>query len=68
MGGPGDGRVLPSAGSLGRLILFDKRDTGLSDRAPQESTLEERIEDVQAVMSAASSRRAVCSATPRGRR
>ena len=45
--------------SLGRLILFDKRDTGLSDRAPHESTLEERIEDVQAVMSAASSQRAV---------
>ena len=29
--------------SLGRLILFDKRDTGLSDRAPHESTLEERM-------------------------
>ena len=45
--------------SLGRLILFDKRDTGLSDRAPGDSSLEERIEDVQAVMTAASSDRAV---------
>ena len=45
--------------SLGRLILFDKRDTGLSDRAPGDSSLEERMEDVQAVMNAASSDRAV---------
>lgn len=44
---------------LGRLILFDKRDTGLSDRAPGESPLEERMDDVQAVMNAASSDRAV---------
>jgi DNA-binding SARP family transcriptional activator/pimeloyl-ACP methyl ester carboxylesterase len=45
--------------SLGRLILFDKRDTGLSDRAPRDSSLEERIEDVQAVMNAVGSDRAV---------
>lgn len=45
--------------SLGRLILFDKRDTGLSDRAPNDSTLEERMTDVKAVMSAVSSQRAV---------
>ena len=45
--------------SLGRLILFDKRDTGLSDRAPRESPLEERIEDVQAVMNAGGSQRAI---------
>jgi len=45
--------------TLGRLILFDKRDTGLSDRAPADSPLEERIEDVRAVMGAASSSEAV---------
>jgi DNA-binding SARP family transcriptional activator/pimeloyl-ACP methyl ester carboxylesterase len=45
--------------SLGRLILFDKRDTGLSDRAPGDSSLEERMEDAQAVMNAVSSDRAV---------
>jgi len=45
--------------SLGRLILFDKRETGLSDRSPGDSSLEERIEDVQAVMNAVSSDRAV---------
>jgi DNA-binding SARP family transcriptional activator/pimeloyl-ACP methyl ester carboxylesterase len=45
--------------SLGRLILFDKRDTGLSDRARGDSSLEERIEDVKAVMNVVSSDRAV---------
>ena len=44
---------------LGRLIMFDKRDTGLSDRAPGDMSLEERIEDVRAVMRAAGSSRAV---------
>jgi len=44
---------------LGRLILFDKRDTGLSDPAPSDMSLEERMEDVRAVMRAADSRRAV---------
>jgi pimeloyl-ACP methyl ester carboxylesterase len=45
--------------TLGRLILFDKRDTGLSDRAPADSPLEERMDDVRAVMQAASSSQAV---------
>jgi DNA-binding SARP family transcriptional activator/pimeloyl-ACP methyl ester carboxylesterase len=44
---------------LGRLILFDKRDTGLSDRASGTMSLEERMEDVRAVMRAAGSSRAV---------
>jgi DNA-binding SARP family transcriptional activator/pimeloyl-ACP methyl ester carboxylesterase len=44
---------------LSRLILFDKRDTGLSDRAPADSPLEERMDDVRAVMRAAQSERAV---------
>jgi DNA-binding SARP family transcriptional activator/pimeloyl-ACP methyl ester carboxylesterase len=45
--------------TLGRLILFDKRDTGLSDRAEGDTPLEERMNDVLAVMEAASSREAV---------
>jgi DNA-binding SARP family transcriptional activator/pimeloyl-ACP methyl ester carboxylesterase len=45
--------------TLGRLILFDKRDTGLSDRAGGDSPLEERINDVLEVMEAASSSEAV---------
>jgi DNA-binding SARP family transcriptional activator/pimeloyl-ACP methyl ester carboxylesterase len=44
---------------LGRLILFDKRDTGMSDRASGAMSLEERMEDVRAVMQAAGSNRAV---------
>jgi DNA-binding SARP family transcriptional activator/pimeloyl-ACP methyl ester carboxylesterase len=45
--------------TLGRLILFDKRDTGLSDRAHGDSPLEERMDDVRAVMRAVSSSQAV---------
>jgi pimeloyl-ACP methyl ester carboxylesterase len=42
-----------------RLIAFDKRGTGLSDRASGMPTLEERIDDMRAVMDAAGSDRAV---------
>ncbi len=47
--------------SFSRLILFDKRGTGLSDRVPihQLPTLELRMDDVRAVMDAAGSKRAV---------
>src|SRR5215467_12731170 len=43
--------------SFARVIVFDKRGQGLSDRVG-EQTLEERIGDVRAVMDAASSSRA----------
>jgi DNA-binding SARP family transcriptional activator/pimeloyl-ACP methyl ester carboxylesterase len=46
-------------GALGRLIMFDKRDTGLSDRAPDDQPLERRMDDVGAVMDACGSERAV---------
>jgi pimeloyl-ACP methyl ester carboxylesterase len=42
-----------------RLILFDKRGTGLSDRAFGLPTIEQRMDDVRAVMDAAESREAV---------
>lgn len=47
--------------SFSRLILFDKRGTGLSDRVPNDKlpTLEQRMEDVHAVMDAVGSKRAV---------
>jgi class 3 adenylate cyclase len=47
--------------SMGRLILFDKRGTGLSDRVTPDRLpdLETRIDDVRAVMDAAGSERAV---------
>ncbi|HTX12989.1 MAG TPA: alpha/beta hydrolase [Solirubrobacteraceae bacterium] len=56
---PGTVQFYRRLAGLGGLILFDKRDTGLSDRAPGDSTLEERMEDVHAVMNAANSERAV---------
>ena len=40
------------------LIIFDKRGTGLSDPVTEAPTLEERIDDVRAVMDAAGSERA----------
>jgi class 3 adenylate cyclase len=44
--------------SLGRLLLFDKRGTGMSDRVVG-ATLEVRMDDIRAVMDAAGSERAV---------
>jgi DNA-binding SARP family transcriptional activator/pimeloyl-ACP methyl ester carboxylesterase len=44
---------------IGRLIQFDKRGTGLSDRLADVSGLDERMDDVRAVMDAAGSERAV---------
>lgn len=46
--------------SFSRLITFDKRGTGLSDRLPNDQlpTLEERMDDVRAVMEAVGSERA----------
>lgn len=47
--------------SFSRLILFDKRGTGLSDRVPLNElpTLEQRMDDVRAVMDAVGSEKAV---------
>jgi pimeloyl-ACP methyl ester carboxylesterase len=42
--------------TFSRLILFDKRGTGLSDRSVGIPTLEERMDDLRAVMDAAGSR------------
>src|SRR5215470_8416264 len=44
--------------SFCRLVLFDKRGTGLSDRTSQVFTLEQRMDDVRAVMDAAGLERA----------
>ncbi len=58
---PSFARFLTRLSSIGRLILFDKRGTGLSDAVPvsQLPTLEQRLDDVRAVMEAAGSERAV---------
>jgi pimeloyl-ACP methyl ester carboxylesterase/DNA-binding CsgD family transcriptional regulator len=44
--------------SFSRLILFDKRGCGMSDRAHVPPTLEQRMDDVRAVLDAVGSRRA----------
>jgi pimeloyl-ACP methyl ester carboxylesterase len=51
-------RFLKRLASFSRLILFDKRGTGLSDRVSDIPSLEIRMDDVRAVMDAASSERA----------
>jgi pimeloyl-ACP methyl ester carboxylesterase/DNA-binding winged helix-turn-helix (wHTH) protein len=54
-------QFLSRLASFSRLILFDKRGTGLSDRVPihELPTLEERMDDVRAVMDAVGSKQAV---------
>jgi class 3 adenylate cyclase len=49
-----------------RLILFDKRGTGLSDHGGQFATLETRMEDLHAVLDAAGSARTVILASHEG--
>jgi len=51
-------RNLERLASFSRLICFDKRGTGLSDRMASIPTLEERMDDVRAVMDAVGSNRA----------
>jgi DNA-binding winged helix-turn-helix (wHTH) protein/pimeloyl-ACP methyl ester carboxylesterase len=65
---PGFAYFLNRLASFSRLILFDKRGTGLSDRVPlnQLPTLEQRMDDVRAVMEAAGSKRAVLCGVSEG--
>jgi len=51
-------RFLQRLASFSRLILLDRRGTGLSDRVAELPTLEERMDDVRAVMDAVGSERA----------
>ena len=55
---PHGARFLQRLSSFSRLIRFDKRGTGLSDRMSSIPTLEQRMDDVRAVMDAVGSRRA----------
>ena len=51
-------RFLERMASFSRLLLFDKRGTGLSDRVGGMVTLEDQVEDIRAVMDAVGSPRA----------
>src|SRR5579864_7617562 len=55
---PALARFLMRLASFSRLILFDKRGTGLSDRVTELPSLEVRMDDVRAVMDAVGSNRA----------
>jgi pimeloyl-ACP methyl ester carboxylesterase len=56
---PRHAHFLDRLGSFSRLIRFDKRGTGLSDRPGDLPDLETRMDDLRAVMDAAGSERAV---------
>ncbi len=51
-------RFLRRLASFSRLVLLDRRGTGLSDRVNDLPTLEQRMDDVRAVMDAAGTERA----------
>ena len=65
---PGFAGFLERLASFSRLILFDKRGVGLSDRVPEDRLpdLETRMDDVRAVMDAVGSERAVVFAVSEG--
>ena len=56
--GPGYAQMLDRLSSFARVIRFDKRGTGLSDRPGGLPDLESRMDDVRAVMDAAGTKRA----------
>ena len=64
--GPRLAHVFKRLGSFCRLIRMDKRGTGLSDRNVGLPTLEERMEDVRAVLDAVCSKRTVLFASSEG--
>jgi pimeloyl-ACP methyl ester carboxylesterase len=65
---PSFARFLTRLASNTRLIIFDKRGTGMSDPVPidQLPSLEQRLDDVRAVMEAAGSSRAVLMGVSEG--
>jgi class 3 adenylate cyclase/pimeloyl-ACP methyl ester carboxylesterase len=50
-------RFLERLGTMGRVVTFDKRGTGMSDRPSERPTLEDHVNDVLAVLDAAGMRR-----------
>ncbi|MDM0015594.1 adenylate/guanylate cyclase domain-containing protein [Variovorax sp. J22P168] len=63
---PDYARMLRALGAHFRVIMFDKRGQGLSDRFEGVPTLEQRMDDVRDVMRAAGSTRAVLLAHSEG--
>ncbi|HEY2876187.1 MAG TPA: adenylate/guanylate cyclase domain-containing protein [Reyranella sp.] len=63
---PGYTAFLRRLASFARVITFDKRGQGLSDRMTGAPSLEERMDDIRAVMDAAGSARAVLAGFSEG--
>jgi len=63
---PRNAHFMERLASFSRLIWFDKRGTGLSDRSVPVPTLEQRMDDVRAVMDAVGSERATIFGTSEG--
>ena len=55
----GEADEMRAFGGIARCIIFDKRGTGISDRVQGAPSLEERMDDVRAVMDSAESSEAV---------
>jgi class 3 adenylate cyclase len=63
---PGQADFIRRLSSFSRLIRFDKRGTGMSDRVEGAPTLETRMDDVRAVMDAVGSERAALLGSSEG--
>jgi class 3 adenylate cyclase len=63
---PSAARFLGRLASFSRLILFDKRGSGLSDRVQGSPSIDERMDDIRAVMDAVGSERAALFGTSEG--
>jgi len=63
---PNSAKFLNALGQHFRVIIFDKRGQGMSDRIEGATTLEERIDDLKAVMQAAGSESATIFALSEG--
>lgn len=63
---PGYTAFLRRLSSFGRIVTFDKRGQGLSDRIAGAPSLEERMDDIRAIMDAVGSTRAVLAGFSEG--
>lgn len=63
---PATARVLRRLASIGRLLVFDRRGSGLSDPVERPAPLEDQVADVLAVMDAAGAERAAVFAEADG--
>lgn len=63
---PGFTAFMRRASGFARLIVFDKRGQGMSDRMGVDASLEQRMDDIRAVMDAADSQRATIAGFSEG--